>query len=216
MAAAALLSTSLTVFSAGCATRDSRALRKASRKAGKAIRKADAESLRDSVVIGARDRVDYAAILADASARSRWSGALAKPVEARAEATVMLTPEHPVRAVEDGSAGWSFAEDPTVLYSQTTPRAALRSFVKASRMSRWDVLLELAPERYRIDLSEDELRAAWTEGEYSKDLQSRRDRLAGHLADPIVSDSHMATLRLDDGDFALLEREGHRWVVVDF
>ncbi len=215
MAVLALLP-SLPVLSAGCATRDSRALRRASRQTGKAIRKADAESVRESVVIGARDRVDYAAILSDASARSRWSGALAKPVEARAEATVMLTPEHPVRAVEDDKKGWSFAEDPTVLYSQNTPREALRSFVRASRVARWDVLLNLAPERYRIDLSEDELRAAWTEGEYSKDLQARRDRLAGHLADPIVSDSHMATLRLDDGEFALLEREGHRWVVVDF
>ena len=199
-----------------CASRESRELRRESRRAGAMVRKGDAQGIREQVVLGARDRVDYRSILGSSSARSRWSGALAKPVETRADATVMLTPEQPLRAVEATRGGWSFAEDPTLLYTFETPRAALRSFVRASRAARWDVLLELAPERYRIDLSVDELRAAWTESEYSKDLQARRDRLATHLADPIVSDSHTATLRLDDGEFALLERENHRWVVVDF
>jgi hypothetical protein len=39
---------------------------------------------------------------------------------------------------------------------------------------------------------------------------------AQHLADPIVSDAHEAMLELGDGEAAHLEREGSRWVVVDF
>jgi hypothetical protein len=78
------------------------------------------------------------------------------------------------------------------------------------------VLVSLAPERYRLGLSEDDLRRAWSEGEYAGALQAARDRLARHLAEPIVSDAHEAVLDLGDGEAAHLEREGARWVVVDF
>ncbi len=105
---------------------------------------------------------------------------------------------------------------PTLYYDQSTPRAALRSLVRASEHQRWDVLLALAPYRYRLGLSEADLKAAWTEGEYAEALQAARDRLREHLAAPIQSDAHEATLDLGHGDTALLEREGARWVVVDF
>ncbi|MFY0541764.1 hypothetical protein [Nannocystis pusilla] len=112
--------------------------------------------------------------------------------------------------------GWVFAEDPTLVYDQSTPRAALRSLVRASLQRRWDVLLGLAPERYRLGLSEDDLRAAWTEGEHADALQTARDRLAARLGDPIVADAHEAVLDLGNAEVARLEREGTRWVVVDF
>jgi hypothetical protein len=198
-----------------CASSEARDVRDASRRAGQLVRKSDAEGFREQVVLGAQNRVNYAALLGDQEARARWSESLSTPQAVSAEALIFVTEEQPVRVVESAE-GWVFAEDPTRLYDQSSPRAALRSLVRASRTARWDVLLGLAPERYRVDLSEDKLRVAWTEGEYSKDLKQRRDLLADHLADPIIADAHMATLALGDGHFALLERERHRWVVVDF
>jgi len=158
---------------------------------------------------------DYQAIVADKQRRSEWARRLAKPDAVRPAATIFVATDQPLATVWTGHA-WVFADDPTLVYDQSSPRAALRSLVRASQLGRWDVLLGLAPERYRLGLSQDDLRRAWSEGEYASALQTARDRLARHLADPIVSDAHEAILELGDGEAAHLEREGTRWVVVDF
>jgi hypothetical protein len=149
------------------------------------------------------------------TARRTWSKALSKPAAVQPEAVVLISPEHPVRVMWTEQ-GWRFAEDPTDLYAQATPRQALRAIVLASRNQRWDVLVQLAPRRYRIGLSAEDLERAWTNGEHAQALAAARDRLARHLADPIVADAHEAVLDMGDGQFARLEREHDRWVVVDF
>lgn len=199
----------------GCAQREVRALARASDDAATAVRRNDARAFSQQVLVGARGRVDYAAVLADKATRQRWARTLKKPTEIRPRATLFVAPDQPVDVAWTGQ-GWAFAEDPTLIYDQATPRGALRSLVRASREQRWDVLLGLAPERYRLGLSEDDLRRAWTEGEYAAALQRARDRLAARLGEPILADAHEAALDLGDGDFARLEREGSRWVVVDF
>src|SRR5690606_26599379 len=142
-------------------------------------------------------RVDYAAILADKQQRASWARGLARPDHVRPGATLFVAPDQPLAVVWTGQA-WVFAEDPTLLYDQSSPRAALRSLIRASVSQRWDVLLALAPERYRLGLSEDDLRRAWTEGEYASALQAARERLRQHLAEPIVHDAHEAVLDLGD------------------
>jgi hypothetical protein len=199
----------------GCGRRELRELARASDDTAAAVRRGDARALSERVVVGARSRVDYAAILRDKATRTAWVRQLGKPVAVRPEATVFVATDQPVAVLWTGQA-WVFAEDPTLLYDQSSPRAALRSLVRASRLERWDVLLGLAPERYRLGLAEDDLRRAWTEGEYAAALKVSRDRLSQHLGDPIVADAHEAVLELGDGEAAHLEREGSRWVVVDF
>ncbi len=199
---------------AACGRRELRGLRQASDDAATAVRRNDARGLSARVVVGARNHVDYRVIL-DKQGRAEWARRLAKPDAVRPMAVIFLAPDQPVATVWTGKA-WNFAEDPTLLFDQSSPRAALRSLVRASRLRRWDVLVSLAPERYRLGLSEDDLRRAWSEGEYAGALQAARDRLARHLAEPIVSDAHEAVLDLGDGEAAHLEREGARWVVVDF
>jgi len=179
------------------------------------VRRGDARAISERVVVGARNRVDYPAILRDKASRTAWSRKLGKPEAIRPTATIFVASDQPVEVTWTGQA-WVFAEDPTLVYDQSSPRAALRSLVRASRLQRWDVLLGLAPERYRLGLAEEDLRRAWSEGEYAAALQTSRDRLAQHLGDPIVADAHEAVLELGDGDAAHLEREGSRWVVVDF
>lgn len=205
----------LALLLVGCAQRDARGLAHASEDAAAAVRRADPGAFAGHVLVGARARVDYAAILGDRAARQRWARTLKRPAEIRPRATLFLAPDQPVE-VRMTPQGWVFDEDPTLVYDPSTPRGALRSLVRASLQRRWDVLLGLAPERYRLGLSEDDLRLAWTEGEYAAALQAARDRLAAHLGEPIVADAHEAVLALGDGEFARLEREGTRWVVVDF
>ncbi|MDC0715356.1 hypothetical protein [Nannocystis bainbridge] len=200
---------------ASCAQRDVRGLARASEDAAGAVRRGEAKELSEHVLVGARAHVDYAAVLGDKAARQRWAKTLKKPAEIRPRAVVFLAPDSPID-VRWTPRGWVFAEDPTVVYDQSTPRAALRSLVRASLQRRWDVVLGLAPERYRLGLSEDDLRTAWTEGEHADALQTARDRLAARLGDPIVADAHEAVLDLGNAEVARLEREGSRWVVVDF
>jgi len=200
--------------SLGCAPRQARALRHASHELSRAVARSDAEAIRAHVVTGARGRVDTNAMLAGTARRS-WTKALADPTTVRPEAVVFLGPEAPTSVVWTEE-GWRFAEDPTDVYAQRTPRQALRALVRATRAGRWDVLLQLAPRRYRLGLSEDDLRTAWTEGEQGSALRAARDRLATHLADPIVADADEAALDMGQGSVARLEREGDRWVVVEF
>ncbi|MEM9463715.1 MAG: hypothetical protein AAGF11_56780 [Myxococcota bacterium] len=204
----------LALVSLGCAPRQSRALHKAADGLSRAVARQDAEQIREHVIAGARAQVDVAALLAP-EARRPWAKALDDPEQVRPEAIVFLGPERPVRVVWTDE-GWRFAEDPTDVYAHQTPRQALRALVRATRASRWDVVLTLAPRRYRLGLSAEDLRRAWTEGEHAEALRASRDRLASHLADPIVADDDEASLDMGQGYVARLEREGDRWVVVEF
>lgn len=198
----------------GCAPKHSRSLDHAAHDLGRAVARGEADEVRAHVVPGARGEIDVDAMLTG-TARKSWSKALDEPEQVSPEAIIFLGPEHPVRVVLT-SEGWRFAEDPTDVYAQRTPRQALRALVRATRMERWDVVLRLAPRRYRLGLSEDDLRRAWTEGEHGEELRASRDRLASHLADPILADADEALLDMGQGRTARLEREGGRWVVVEF
>jgi hypothetical protein len=202
----------LAALALGCGHQPTRSLDRASRRLANAVGKGDPAGIRANVVPGARAQVDVDALVAN---KKKWQKALKDADPVQPEAIVFVAPDLPVRAVLTDD-GWRFAEDPTDIYAQNTPRQALRALVLASRFERWDVLVALAPKRYRMGLSADDLREAWSKGEHAEVLRATRDRVAEHLADPIVADAHEAVLEIAPGHVARLEREGDRWVVVDF
>lgn len=205
--AAIVLATTL----AGCGGQ-ARALVRSSGDLGKAVRRGDREQIDAGVLPATRSRIDYEQLLADTG---EWSARLSRPTGARPEALIFLANDDVVEVIWTDD-GWRFASDPTVYFGQSTPREALRSLVRASREGRWDVMLNLAPRRYRMGLSAEDLALAWTEGPQAQVLQEARDRLAERLSGTIRADAHQAILDLGDGEFARLEREKDRWVVVDF
>jgi hypothetical protein len=207
MATATVLATML----AGCGGQ-ARALVRSSGDLGKAVRRGDRERIDAGVLPATRSRIDYEQLLADTG---EWSARLSRPTGARPEALIFLANDDVVEVIWTDD-GWRFASDPTVYFGQSTPREALRSLVRASREGRWDVMLNLAPRRYRMGLSAEDLALAWTEGPQAQVLQEARDRLAERLSGTIRADAHQAILDLGDGEFARLEREKDRWVVVDF
>lgn len=202
------------LVSTACAHGEARKLERASKELGRAVARAQEAKIRDAAVPSARATVDTEAMTRGGN-RKAWARALSRPERVESEATVLITSDLPVRMVWSES-GWRLAEDPTDLYAQQTPRQALRALVLASRFNRWDVLVGLAPKRYRMGLSERDLEKAWTQGEHAAVLRAARDELARHLTDPIVADAHEAVLDMGGGHVARLEREGDRWVVVDF
>ncbi len=73
---------------------------------------------------------------------------------------VVIGRDERVTLVREGAA-WRLETPPFEPYGQGTPRAALRTFVRAVEGRRYDVLLRLVPARYRAAVTADKLRAYW-------------------------------------------------------
>lgn len=203
----------LVVAASGCG-HDPQAVRRQSAGLGRAVRRGDAEAIEQRTIPAARAGVDVNALV-DKAKRRETSKRLRRPRDVQLDVTGVLEDGRVVRLVRERGR-WYLAEDPSDIYRQDSPAQALAALVLATRRGRWDVVLQLAPRRYRVGLSAEQLEAAWTTGEGATELRRARDRLAAHLGDPVAEDAHEAVLDLGEGHAARLEREAGVWVVVDF
>ena len=101
------------------------------------------------------------------------------------------------------------------LYSQRTPEAAVRAFLRAYDNRRFDVLLKFVPQEQREDLTAAELKKAW-EGEERADM----DRLTGALRASLPTAKvevfgDRATLAFGAGGSVELVRESGLWKIED-
>ena len=109
---------------------------------------------------------------------------------------------------------WRVATQPFDLASQETPRAALRSFVRAVELRRYDALLRLIPNRYRVGVSIDKLRDYW-EGEHRADNQKVLQALRAHINAPIVETGDEARMPYDEATEVRFLREDGVWKIED-
>jgi hypothetical protein len=101
------------------------------------------------------------------------------------------------------------------LYSQRTPEAAVRAFLRAYENRRFDVLLKFVPEDQREGLTAGELKKAW-EGEERADM----DRLTGALKASLPTAKvelfgDRATVAFGAGGSVELVRERGLWKIED-
>jgi hypothetical protein len=73
---------------------------------------------------------------------------------------ITLEADRRVKLVRENGA-WRLEQLPVDPFAQDTPRAALRAFIAALEAGRYDVLVELAPARYRAQLTPEKLRSFW-------------------------------------------------------
>jgi len=66
-----------------------------------------------------------------------------------------------MRLVQEGGQ-WRIATNPLGFYDQSTPKAALRSFLRAYRLGRWDVMLRFVPNSYREKMDATKIQAQFT------------------------------------------------------
>jgi hypothetical protein len=101
-----------------------------------------------------------------------------------------------VRAVAETPAGdrfglvldggdWRLDEQPLLPFGQQTPRAALRTLVRAIDLKRYDVVLRLVPARHRRGVTEQSLRAYW-EGTGPTAHRRLLETLRASLDTPVV------------------------------
>jgi hypothetical protein len=109
---------------------------------------------------------------------------------------------------EEGT--WRLEEPPAPSWSQRTPRAALRTFVRAAQARRYDVLLRLAPARHRVALTVEKLRAFW-EGPEADRLVKLVADLREALDARIVEEGDEALLVYGQGRQVRFLREDDLW-----
>jgi len=109
---------------------------------------------------------------------------------------------------------WRVAAHPFDLYDQATPRAALRSFVRAAETGRYEALLRLTPNRYRVAVTIQKLRDYW-EGEHKAENRKRLAELRASIGAPIVETGDEARMPYGDNSEARFVREDGLWKVED-
>jgi len=129
------------------------------------------------------------------------------------EATVPL-PDGDALALVLIDGKWRIRGNAVDFYDQSTPRAALRSFVRAMERRRYDVVMRFVPEADREGMSPERMRQAW-EGESREEIERLIAELQGSLDEPIEIVGERATMSYGDGAAVQFVREGDVWRIED-
>jgi hypothetical protein len=96
---------------------------------------------------------------------------------------------------EDGR--WRIATNPLAFYDQSSPKAALRSFIRAYRLGRWEIMLRFVPNTYRERMDAKKLEAQFT-GPSKEQMETLMNALEQNADSPI--NEHGAEARMAYGD----------------
>lgn len=186
-------------------------------RALRAGRPADAYALMSADYRRRVSRAEFARHLAENPAEAREAAdALARPDGSAAQrAELQLADGDTVTLVRDDG-DWRIATNLANFYDQSTPRAALRSFVRAMERERYDVVLRFVPDADREGMTEARMRTAFAEE--GRDETARLiAALRAALDAPLEAVGDHATLRYgEDGRrVARLRREDGLWKIED-
>jgi hypothetical protein len=96
---------------------------------------------------------------------------------------------------EDGR--WRIATNPLAFYDQSSPKAALRSFIRAYRLGRWDIMLRFVPNTYREKMDAKKMEAQFT-GPSKEQMETLMNTLEANVDETITE--HGAEARMQYGD----------------
>jgi hypothetical protein len=118
-----------------------------------------------------------------------------------------------MRLLREGG-GWHVATNPIQFYSQATARDALRSFLRAYRLKRWDIMLRFVPNQYRERMNADTLRRQF-EGEDAAEMSERMKALEANIDAPISDKGDEARMPYGDRHEVTFVREDGLWKLQD-
>ena len=113
---------------------------------------------------------------------------------------------------EDGS--WRIAANPLGFYDQSTPRNALRGFLRAYRLERWDVMLRFVPNTYREKMDPAKMKAQFT-GPSREQMENLINTLEANVDEPIIERGNDARMSYGDRFTVTFVREDGAWKLKD-
>jgi hypothetical protein len=113
---------------------------------------------------------------------------------------------------EDGR--WRIASNPLAFYDQTTPRGALRSFLRAYRLERWDVMLRFVPDKYREKMDAAKMREQFV-GASRQQMEIMMNMLEANIDAPIVEKGNEARMAYGERFEVKFAREDGAWKLAD-
>ncbi|MEO0326696.1 MAG: hypothetical protein AAF447_27375 [Myxococcota bacterium] len=110
--------------------------------------------------------------------------------------------------------GWRVRGNAVDLYDQSTPRAALRSFVRAMTRRRYEIVLRFVPDADREGMSVEGMAQVF-EGEGREETERLLAALRANLDAPIEVVGDRATMAYGEGATVQFVREGDVWKIED-
>ena len=111
---------------------------------------------------------------------------------------------------EDGA--WRVVGRTLDVYDRSSPRAAVRAFVRALEHRRWDLLWEMAPSTVRAGTTPQDIEGAWL-GRGEEALRRWVAALREALDAPIERRGDVASVSYGGGRLLRLVREEDRWCI---
>jgi hypothetical protein len=113
---------------------------------------------------------------------------------------------------EDGR--WKISTNPLGFYDQSSPKAALRSFIRAYRLERWDVMLRFVPNSYREKMDAAKMKAQFT-GPSREQMENLMNTLEANNDEPIIERGNDARMSYGDRYTVQFVKEDAAWKLKD-
>jgi hypothetical protein len=113
---------------------------------------------------------------------------------------------------EDGR--WKIASNPLGFYDQSTPRSALRGFLRAYRLERWDVMMRFVPNAYREKMDVAKMKAQFT-GPSKDQMESLITTIEANIDEPIIERGNDARMSYGDRFNVQFVKEDGAWKLKD-
>jgi hypothetical protein len=112
------------------------------------------------------------------------------------------------------SGRWRIAANPLGFYDQSTPRNALRSFLRAYHLERWDVMLRFVPNAYRAKMDGAKMKAQFT-GPSREQMDTLMNTLEANVDEAIMERGNDARMLYGDRFNVQFVREDGAWKLKD-
>lgn len=113
---------------------------------------------------------------------------------------------------EDGR--WKIATNPMGFYDQSSPKAALRSFIRAYQLERWDVMLRFVPNAYREKMDAEKMKAQFT-GPSREQIEQLMENLKTNVDEPIIERNNDARMSYGERFTVQFVKEDNAWKLKD-
>lgn len=118
-----------------------------------------------------------------------------------------------MRLVQEGGK-WRIATNPLAFYDQSTPKSALRSFIRAYRLERYDIMLRFVPNQYREKMDAAKMKAQFT-GPSKEQMETLMNTLEANVDEPIIERGNDARMSYGDRFEVKFVKEDGVWKLKD-